>query len=427
MSAARRLKRKSRASGAKVVPSLDRSRGAIALAKEPRAVSIDGAIGDKKNTAAAMREQLGVLGKGDIDVSLNSEGGVITEGMAMYHALRRHDGKVTIRVDGLAASMGSVLLQAGTHRIMAKGSFLMIHNPSLEEIGGESTDLRRAADLLDKMRDELLDIYESRCTGKATRAEIKKLMDEETWLTANEAVKMGFADEVDEGAEAKISLRAVAALDKSKMPEALRAKANGESTMTAEEEKEMRAKLKALEEENAKLKATAEDDESEEEKEESEPHSEDEDDDKDDEEKASAKAVLAAARRITGKRSLAEVEGALMAIGSAHHAGARSAREKEVTELIRAGRMLPRDKAWALSAGKSAYTAFLKGLGDSQVIPLGEKKPGVVPDGAPNPNELTASEVAYQKATGKSADQIIKARAADPMRVVATARIAGAK
>ena len=360
-----------------------------------------------KKSAASLRESLAALGsKKDVGVFLNSEGGSCTQGIEMYHALRRHEGKVVATVDGLAASMASVILQAADERHVSRGSYVMIHNPSAGT-EGEASDLRGAADLLDKIRSDMLDIYEA-STGLG-RDKIAKMMDEETYLTADEAVKLGFADIVDE-TEARIDVKAVARLSEKskKIPEALRAKAK-EKTMDEEEEKALRAKLKALEEENAKLKAKAEEDDDSDDGEEASaegddtPH--DEDDDKDDDEKKEAKGVLRAAMRLTGKKSAAEIEGALMALSH----GVVNARAVEVDGLVKAGKLAPKDKAWALKTSDKAFAAYKNAIGSSTVLDLGRVKQGKPADGT-DATGLTDEEKAYMKASGFTEQQIIDSR-----------------
>lgn len=368
-----------------------------------------------KKSAAKVREALSALGgKKDVSLFLNSEGGSCVQGIEMYHAIRRHEGKVTATVDGLAASMASVILQAADERHVSRGSYVMIHNPSAPA-EGEAGDLRHTADVLDKIRSDMLDIYEAR-TG-LDRDKIAKMMDEETYLTADEAVKFGFADIVDD-VEARIDVKAVARLSEKskKVPEALRAKAaaqaKGQSTMTEEEEKEM----KALKEENAELKAAAakaaEDDDDSESDDEEEASAEGDDtphdeDDKD-EDKKEASAVLRAAMRLTGKKSAAEVEGALMAMAS----GVVSARAQEVDGLIKGGKLAPKDKAWAMKASDKAFAAYKNAIGSGSVLALGKvRQPKARAEDDPNSTELTDEEAAFAKATGMSKETIIKSRA----------------
>jgi ATP-dependent Clp protease protease subunit len=101
--------------------------------------------------------------------------------------------KVTVEVDGLAASISSIIAMAGKKLVMREGTFLMIHNPWTMMAGG-SDDLRKEADVLDKIKDQLVGIYQNKTNLKAS--DIEAMMKEETWMTPTEARAMGFADEV---------------------------------------------------------------------------------------------------------------------------------------------------------------------------------------------------------------------------------------
>lgn len=128
---------------------------------------------------------------GDIHVRINSPGGSVFEGIAIYNALKQRNAIVT--VEGVAASIASVIAMAGKRIRMARGSFMMIHDPSGMVVGGEDA-MRSMAESLAKIRSSIASIYSAR-TGKPT-ANILDLMTAETWFTAEEAVTAGFADEV---------------------------------------------------------------------------------------------------------------------------------------------------------------------------------------------------------------------------------------
>jgi len=140
--------------------------------------------------------------QGDLTVSLNSGGGDVFAGVAMYNALRGHDGKVTIRVDGLAASIASIIAMAGDKIVMSPGSMMMIHKPWTLAIG-DANEMEKVGEVLNSIEKSMLPIYTAR-TGKSEE-EIKELLNAETWMTADEAVEMGFADEVIEAKE-KVSV-----------------------------------------------------------------------------------------------------------------------------------------------------------------------------------------------------------------------------
>ena len=143
-----------------------------------------------------------------IHLRINSVGGSVIEGAAIYNALRRHKGGLTVHVDGLAASMASVIAMSGDEVLMAGNSMLMIHNP-WSMAAGDADDLRKEADVLDKLKATLVNAY-VRKTGRE-RGEIEAMMDEETWLDATEAVAMNFADSIEEDIEAAASVTPEAA------------------------------------------------------------------------------------------------------------------------------------------------------------------------------------------------------------------------
>lgn len=133
-----------------------------------------------------------------INLRVNSPGGDVYEALAIYNELKRFSNENEIEVvayiDGLAASAASFLILAAKKVIMGIGTTVMIHNPSvfLGRIG--SDEMRKTADYLDKVRDNILDIYMTKC--KLTREEILNYMNAEKWFNANEAVEVGFADEI---------------------------------------------------------------------------------------------------------------------------------------------------------------------------------------------------------------------------------------
>jgi ATP-dependent Clp protease, protease subunit len=142
---------------------------------------------------------LGKLSGQHIHLRINSPGGSVIEGTAIYNALRRHEGGLTVHIDSLAASMASVIAMSGKPVYMADNALLMIHNPWTVSMG-ESKDLRKEADLLDKLKVNLRNAY-VRKTG-INAEEIGAMMDAETWLDAVEAVALGFADAIEEGVAA---------------------------------------------------------------------------------------------------------------------------------------------------------------------------------------------------------------------------------
>ena len=132
-----------------------------------------------------------------IDLRINSVGGSVIEGDAIFNALRRHRGGLTVHVDGLAASMASIIAMAGDKIRMADNGFLMIHNPWSMSVG-DADDLRKEADTLDKIKESMVRTYARR--ANLSRDAVSQMMDEEKWMDAREALDLGFIDEIDEDA-----------------------------------------------------------------------------------------------------------------------------------------------------------------------------------------------------------------------------------
>ena len=130
----------------------------------------------------------------DITVRINSPGGSVFDGIAIYNSLRHHKAKIHVQIEGLAASIASVIAMAGDTVHMAENALLMIHNP-FGWVGGDAGELRKMADMLDKTTEVIAQTYGSRC-GQELET-IKQMMDEETWFTAAEAKDNGLIDAVD--------------------------------------------------------------------------------------------------------------------------------------------------------------------------------------------------------------------------------------
>jgi ATP-dependent protease ClpP protease subunit len=144
-------------------------------------------------TAEGLVSELSALNVSDITVHLNSPGGDVFDGIAIMNALRDHPAQITVKVDALAASIASVIAQAGNKIIMGRNSTMMIHNASGFAMG-EAADLRKMADLLEGTTANIASIYAERAGGDV--AGWLAVMDKETWYTAQEAVDAGLADEV---------------------------------------------------------------------------------------------------------------------------------------------------------------------------------------------------------------------------------------
>ncbi|WP_405676790.1 Clp protease ClpP [Streptomyces sp. NBC_01511] len=159
-----------------------------------------GEIGAWGITASDLIEELKYVTSPQLTVHLSSPGGEIFEGIAVYNALRSHPSSVTVRVDSLAASIASVILQAGDRRVMQPFSQVMIHEGS-GLCWGDAADMLEMAELLDRQSDNIAAVYAER--GGGTPESWRDLMRAESWFTAEEAVTAGLADEVDAPAEPK--------------------------------------------------------------------------------------------------------------------------------------------------------------------------------------------------------------------------------
>lgn len=136
---------------------------------------------------------------GDITIRINSGGGDVFDGIAIMNALKNHQGKITVFVEGLAASIASVIaIGCADELIMDEGSYLMIHEPWTVAVGN-SGDLEQTAGVLKQLTGTLAEIYSKRC-GKTTD-EILEFMKAETWFNADSAIEIGFADKKNDDEE----------------------------------------------------------------------------------------------------------------------------------------------------------------------------------------------------------------------------------
>lgn len=145
-------------------------------------------------TAEDFVRDLDEVSASKIRVEINSPGGDVFDGIAIYNALRAHPAHVTTRVDGLAASAASLIVQAGDHRVMLSSAQMMIHE-AWGIVIGPASDMRAMADMLEQQNGVIAGVYASR-SDAGDREHFLGLMAAETWLTDSEAVEEGLADEV---------------------------------------------------------------------------------------------------------------------------------------------------------------------------------------------------------------------------------------
>ncbi len=132
-------------------------------------------------------------GSGDITVWINSPGGDCVAAAQIYNMLANYAGKVTVKIDGIAASAASVIAMAGDTVLVSPVSMLMIHNPATIA-WGDHAEMQKAIDLLSEVKESIINAYVLK-TG-LSRARLSHLMDAETWMDANKAVELGFADDI---------------------------------------------------------------------------------------------------------------------------------------------------------------------------------------------------------------------------------------
>lgn len=148
-----------------------------------------------ETSAVTLSKQLEALGDVDqINVYINSYGGEVAEGLAIYNALKRHKAKVVTVCDGFACSIASVVFMAGDERVMNESSLLMIHN-AWTYASGNAEELRKQADDLDTITQASVNAYLS--NSSLTEEKIKELMDAETWILPEEALEYGFATRIE--------------------------------------------------------------------------------------------------------------------------------------------------------------------------------------------------------------------------------------
>lgn len=153
-------------------------------------------------TPALFRDELAKI-SGNLTVWLNSCGGDVFAASQIYTMLRNHKGKVTVKIDALAASAASVVAMAGDEIFISPTAMLMIHDPATIAMGNKS-DMEKAITLLEEVKESIINAYEMKT--HLSRAKIAKMMSDETWLNAKKAKQLGFVDGI--------------LFDKEKMPQA---------------------------------------------------------------------------------------------------------------------------------------------------------------------------------------------------------------
>ncbi|WJE51161.1 Clp protease ClpP [Bacillus cereus] len=165
-------------------------------------ITIYGSIGEswwgESTSAKDIENALNNVKSDTVTIHLNSGGGDVFDGIAIYNQLKNHSAKVIVHVDGLAASAASLIAMAADELIMNTGSMLMIHEASTFAWGSK-TEIQKTLNALEGIDKSIADIYMTRFEGE--RSEIETMIENETWFTASEAIEIGLADKVDETKE----------------------------------------------------------------------------------------------------------------------------------------------------------------------------------------------------------------------------------
>lgn len=196
-----------------------------------------GYIGDwmERLDSETFAKDLNNLDVEKITLRINSPGGSIFDGFAMYNALRGHKAKIHVKIEALAASAASVMALAGDTIEMASNALFMIHNPWVMA-WGEADDLRKQAELLDKIRDNIVNTYVEH--SNLTAEEINQKMADETWYSAQEAIEAGFVHSLLDYApiEAPQNTHDLSKFKNAPMPKQVKAKVEEEIETPVEEE-----------------------------------------------------------------------------------------------------------------------------------------------------------------------------------------------
>lgn len=181
-----------------------RNQAEAGTAPEERTLFLNGTIAeeswfDDDVTPQLFKDELNA-GSGDITVWINSPGGDCVAAAQIYNMLSNYKGKVTVKIDGIAASAASVIAMAGDTVLMSPVSMLMIHNPATIA-WGDHAEMQKAIDMLAEVKESIINAYVLK-TG-LSRPKLSHLMDAETWMDANKAVELGFADEIMARAKAE--------------------------------------------------------------------------------------------------------------------------------------------------------------------------------------------------------------------------------
>lgn len=179
----------------------------LLIGSDGKTLLIYGVIGDwwDGNDALTLAQEIDALleSNDELNVRIHSPGGYLMEGLVVYNRLKYANKPVNIHIDGMAASMASVIALAGDKVTMPSNAWLMIHKP-INSVYGNSDDMRKMADTLDGFESDITNIYMERFTG--TREELAEMLEQETWINAQDALAYGFIDEIAEPVKAAATI-----------------------------------------------------------------------------------------------------------------------------------------------------------------------------------------------------------------------------
>ena len=169
-------------------------------------ISDESWLGDEV-TPQQFADELKECGGKPLNVHVNSPGGDVFAAQAIYNQLKGYSGNVTMYIDGMCASAATIITCAGDVVIMPENAVYMIHNPKTAAVGYyDANDLKKISNSLDVTKQTIINVYEKKCKENLSENKIKKMMDDETWMSAQDALKNGFIDRIDDECKVKNSI-----------------------------------------------------------------------------------------------------------------------------------------------------------------------------------------------------------------------------
>lgn len=212
---------------------------------------------ESETSAKHFREELARYPDADLNIYINSYGGSVFEGTAIYNQLKRHNGKKIVYIDGFACSIASVIAMAGDEVIMPSNALMMIHNPWMYAVGN-AAELRKAAEDLEVIGKANRTAYLNKAGEKLTEEELVQMMDAETWLTAEDCVRLGLADKLSDKVADMSGVQAMLKKANLNLEQSLKIRQSLKTQMQSllEESQEVKEKVQEVKNEAKKAKPT---------------------------------------------------------------------------------------------------------------------------------------------------------------------------